>query len=36
MTAAVPFRLADYDIHGNGLVSVGETGTMSFHLVLTR
>jgi polyisoprenoid-binding protein YceI len=34
--ASIPFRLADYGIHGNGFVSVGETGTMSFHLVLTK
>ena len=34
--ATIPFRLADYNIHGTGLISVGDTGTMSFHLVLTR
>jgi hypothetical protein len=34
--ATIPFRLADYNIHSTGLISVGDTGTMSFHLVLTR
>ncbi len=34
--ATIPFRLSDYNIHGSGLVSVGDTGTMSFHLVLAR
>jgi polyisoprenoid-binding protein YceI len=36
VVATIPFRLADYNIHGTTLISVGDTGTMSFHLVLTR
>jgi hypothetical protein len=34
--ASIPFRLADYDISGSGPVSVGETGTLEFRLVLAR
>ena len=36
LVASVPFRLADYNIHGDGLISLGDTGTMSFRIVLTR
>ena len=36
VSSVIPFRLADYGIHGTGLVSVAETGTMEFHLVLAR
>lgn len=36
VVAAIAFRTADYDIHGSGLVSVGDAGTISFRLVMTR
>ena len=36
VVGSIPFRLADYDIYGVGLISVGETGTMAFHLVMGR
>ena len=36
VAGTIPFRLADYGIHGAGLVSVGDEGTMAFRLVMTR
>ncbi len=36
VAGTIPFRLADYGIHGSGLVSVGDEGTMAFRLVMTR
>ena len=33
---AISFQPCDYNIHGSGLVTVGDNGTMAFRLVLTH
>lgn len=36
VTATIPYRLADFDLHGQGLVSLGDTGAIDFHVLMTR